>query len=493
MEQDELVAAFTRGLVVGPVERIDTHLSHIFLTKDRAYKLKRALRLPFVDFRTLQSRKAACEAELTANRRFAAKLYLDVLPVTRRGAQVALGGQGDVVDWVVEMRRFVDDTQFDRLAAAGRLDVTLARRTAEAIARAHADAPVRRDVGSAADYLAVIRELRATEEDGARKLGIAPASPALFEKLGAELERVGPLIESRREQGRVRRGHGDLHLRNICMFEGKPTPFDALEFDERLATTDVLYDLAFLLMDLRHVGLSEHANAVMNTYWDVAGEADTALALLPLFMSLRATVRMAVAIESGSLPEAGEYRHLALSLLEPAWPRMIAIGGLSGSGKSAVAAALAPLLAGPVGARVLRSDVVRKQMIHVPLGARAGKEAYAYERRADVYREMDARAADAVGGGATVIADATFQGAAERLAISQAGGGAPFLGFWLQAPLEVRLERVRKRTGDASDADVQVAAAQAEPKQLDANWRIVDARAPVDEIAQIVLRGVRSG
>lgn len=477
MGQKELVSAFERGSVVGPVVRIDTHLSHVFLTPNRAFKLKRAVQLPFVDFTTIERRKAACEAELEVNRRFAGALYLGALPVTRSDMGIAIAGSGEVVDWVVAMRRFDQRDQFDNLAAAGELTVVLAKRTAKAVALAHAQAPVAFTAGHAADYRHVIHQLRATETDGAQKLGLKPATPLLFERLDAELARVDPLIEARLKQGKVRRGHGDLHLRNICLFEGEPTPFDALEFDDRLATTDVLYDLAFLIMDMRHAGLAAQANAVMNAYWDAAGEDEAALDLLPFFMSLRAAVRMAVAVEAAKLEEAQRYRQLGLVLLAPAPTRLVAIGGLSGVGKSAVAEALAPMLPGPAGARLLRSDVLRKRMLGLPLDERAQESAYAPERQAEVYEELAARAEKALANHASVVADATFRASLQRESIGRAAHGAAFNGYWLQAPLHTRLQRAAQRFGDASDADVKVAAEQKEPSDLSSSWRTLDASA----------------
>ena len=477
--QTNLVSALSAGEVGGapaPVERIDTHLSRLFLSGERAFKLKRALRLPFVDFSSCARRRAACEAELAVNRRMAGGLYVDVLPVTQDAdGAFRIGGSDEVVDWVVEMRRFDQQLQFDRLARAGRLTLDHIGRAADAVARLHADAHTSVLAGHAADYRHVIRTLRQTEEHGAARLQIEAGSDLLFELLDAELSRVDPLIERRREAGKVRRGHGDLHLRNICLFEGEPMPFDALEFDERLATTDVLYDLAFLLMDLRGVGLAEHANAAMNRYWNAAGEEEEALELLPFFMSLRAAVRMAVAVEAGDLVEAQAYRTLGLQLLKRGAPILLAMGGLSGVGKSAVAEALAPLLPGAAGARLLRSDVLRKRRQGLRPEQKADEQTYAPERRAQIYRDLAARAQAAVAGGASVIADATFRVSSTRDLIACAAGRTRFMAYWLYAPLSVRLARVLGRAGDASDADVAVAAAQQEPSDLDSAWRRLDA------------------
>ncbi len=481
--QRDLVAAFESGKVEGvslATPRIDTHISHVFLTEARAYKLKRSVKLPFVDFSTTERRRAACEAELKVNRWFAGELYLGVQPLVRlSGGRYRIGGDApDAVDWVVEMRRFEQAGQFDELARAGGLTPALVDEAAEIIAAAHRDCPPVATAGHAADYRAILNELRKTEAQGARQLGLAPGESNLFERLNQALARLDPRIEARRRAGKVRRTHGDLHLRNICLFEGRPTPFDALEFDDRLATTDVLYDLAFLLMDLVRLGQADAANRLMNRYWDAAGEAEDALALLPFFMALRAIVRLAVDVEAGALEEADVYRRLANRLIARSAPVALAIGGLSGCGKSTIARRVAPHLPGAGGGRLLRSDVLRKE-------AAGAKADYAPGARATVYTDLFARGEAALSAGASVILDATFQDEAAREAALRAARGA-FVAIWLDAPLTVRLQRVRGRTGDPSDADVDVARAQPEPSELSPRWRRVDATGDPETVTQRV-------
>ena len=496
-KQEALVAAFTAGSVVGaprPITRVDTHLSHIFLTGDLAFKLKRAVRLPFADFESGEARRAACEAELAVNAPLARPLYLDVRPVTRAtDGRFCIGGGGTVTDWVVAMRRFDQSDQFDQLARAGELTRGLVEGAVDVVARAHAATCANLLAGYTADYRHVIEGLHQTEEHGAARMGLHATSPLLFERLDFELAHVSELIEQRRRQGKVRRGHGDLHLRNICVFQGTPTPFDALEFDARLATTDVLYDLAFLLMDLCRIGLNAHANAAMNRYWDVVNEDETALSLLPFFMALRAAVRMAVSVEAGDLAEARIYRALSFDLLTRGLPVLVAIGGLSGVGKSAVAETLAPHLPGAAGARLLRTDVLRKRAANLRLDEKAEENIYAPERRAEIYDEMATRAAAAVHAGASVVADATFQAGSTRDLIAGAARGAHFHAYWLEASLSVRAARVSSRVGNASDANVAVATAQEEPRDLSSSWRRVDADRPVDTIVREILRELPSG
>lgn len=315
-QQAALVAAFECGemrKLMTPARRVSTHLSHVFLSNTRAFKLKRAVRLSFVDFSGIEQRRAACEAELVLNRPMAGSLYEAVLPVTRGcDRRYGIDGAGEIVDWVVVMRRFDEAQQFDRLARRGALRPALVERLADRIARFHASRLPSADAGHVAGYRTLLGNLGRAET----KLAAGGHAPSLTNRLQAELSEVGQKIERRRGQGRVRLGHGDLHLRNICMFNGTPTPFDALEFDERLATTDVLYDLAFLLMDLRRVGLDACADAAARRYWQAAGEDADAVQLLPFFMATRAAVRMAIAAETGDMAAAVSYRAHGMGMLQ---------------------------------------------------------------------------------------------------------------------------------------------------------------------------------
>jgi len=231
------------------VRRIDTHAASVFLTDQRAYKVKRAVTFPFLDYGTLARRRAACEAELEVNRPFAPDLYRRVLPITRAAdGKLALGGSGEPIEWAVEMVRFDENATVDHLADAGRIDAALAESLAGAVAKAHAAAPV----VAAPPWLDALA--RFVEQDDAAfralpRLFPADQVAALTQASRAAWARVKPLLLARGERGLIRRGHGDLHLGNIALIDGRPVPFDAIEFDPLIAAGDVLYDLAFLLMD----------------------------------------------------------------------------------------------------------------------------------------------------------------------------------------------------------------------------------------------------
>jgi len=319
IDQAAVVQALASGAATGdaaPLGRIDTHMSHIFLGPDRVYKLLRDRKHPFADLSSVAARRRASEAALAVNRALAPGLYEAVAPVTCDPAGATrVGGTGETIDWVVVLRRFADGALLDDLAKAGRLTPEMVTQAVDAVAAFHIAQPPCKDAGSAEDCREIIRGLRRTASDGAARAGVEPVGEDLFSALDREVTRHAPMIEARKAAGWTRRGHGDLHLRNICLFEGRVTPFDALEFDEDLATTDVLYDLAFLLMDLRARGLDGLAELAADRYWSRANQPPRDRALLPLYMALRAAVRMAVAEEAGDFAEVARYHALGLAIL----------------------------------------------------------------------------------------------------------------------------------------------------------------------------------
>ncbi len=484
--QRDVVEFLSRAASYGPAaetpERVDTHISHVFLVGERVYKLKRAVRFSFVDYTSLAARERCCRAELALNRRTAPALYRAVRAITRRAdGALEWDGAGPAVDFVVEMQRFAERDLFDRMARDGRLDVALMTKLADAVAAFHAEAEPAPGFGGSASLDEVIADNHHYLLTGSPPLDRS-AVDALFAASRAALGRVSGLLDARRAEGKVRRCHGDLHLRNICLFAGEPTLFDCIEFSDEIACIDVLYDIAFLLMDLEHRGLRGLANAVFNRYLDRAPEL-AGLAALPLMLSTRAGVRSKVAVAAlamgtaNAASEAGAYLALARDLLEPAMPRLVAVGGLSGSGKSTVAAGLAPGFAPAPGARVIRSDVVRKTLMKVAPETRLPPDAYSAEMNARVYAELRAQAVAALAAGYTALVDATFIDAGQRADIAAAAreAGTPFAGLWLSAPPFVLIRRVEGREGDASDADRAVLMRQLAAETGTISWPRVDA------------------
>jgi uncharacterized protein len=457
-----------------PDRRIDTHGAVVFLAGDRAYKLKRAVKFSYMDFSTVERRRAMCEAEIETNRRLAPEIYLGVEPV-RIGSRIA--------DWLIVMRRFDENGLFDRLADRGALTPELMAALGARIARFHDGlSPILDGFGRPDDYRhSIAADIRQMREQGE---WLDPAtSEALAEAMPAALEPHMALVARRVAAGAIRRCHGDLHLRNIVLIDGKPVPFDAIEFSERIHTIDVLYDLAFALMDLCEREFRPLANRLMNEWlWRIAKLPDAsheeALALLPMFLSRRAAIRAfvdasAAAVSGGDTTRARTYQRVALGFLQPSPPRLVAIGGLSGSGKTTLALKRAPEIGRAPGAVVVRSDVERKRLAGIPVEQRMPAGSYTPEASARTYAAMLARAERVLRAGHSVVLDAVFAREDERAAAEALAGkvGVPFEGLWLEVPKEVAQARVAARRSDASDATPAVVERQFGYELGNITWR----------------------
>lgn len=498
VESQTPAIAFMEALPAGnaPVETIETHISRVFLVGDRVYKMKRAVKLPYADFSTPTLRLDACRKEVELNSRTAPGLYLGVRRVTReKDGRIAFDGPGILIDAAVEMRRFEQDALFDRIALSGRLTPKLATEVAEMIVTFHHAAPVVHDSGGAANIAGVLD----INEAGFRTSRIFDAKEmADFNRsFRVALSEHAALLDRREADGKVRRCHGDLHLRNICLLDGKPRLFDCIEFNDQIATIDTLYDLAFLLMDLWHRGLEDIANLVANRYFDLSDDEE-GFVLLPFFLALRAAVRAhvtATQAEDGDCAgklsaEARSYFDLARRLLLKTSPRLVVIGGLSGTGKTTVAEALASRVGAPPGARIVGSDRIRKAMHGVPAETRLPDNAYRPEVSDKVYEEMSRRAGAILRGGGSVVADAVFDKPGKRRLIETAAlrAGAGFTGIWLTAEQTLLRERVGARRGGPSDATLDVLSRQLERDVGEIAWHKIDASAAPSEIVDRIRR-----
>ncbi len=473
-DQSEVVDFLTRKLA--PARRIDTHGAIVFLSGERAYKLKRAVKFPYMDFSTAERRGEMCAAEIAINHKLAPEIYLGVAPIRRgRDGGLILGEPGEpateAVDWLVVMRRFDEEGLFDRMAGKGALTAAMMAALGARVAAFHDGLMPVVGFGRPEDYRhSIAADIRQMREAGAR---LDPAlSEALAEAMPAALEPYLDIVARRVAAGAVRRCHGDLHLRNIVLIPdasgGKPVPFDAIEFSERIANIDVLYDIAFPLMDLARQGLGALANRLLNEWlWriaDVPGAAhDEALALLPMFLSRRAAIRAyvgsAAAAMRGEVDElARDYQKAAFTFLTPAPARLMAVGGLSGSGKTTMALKLAPELGRAPGAIVVRSDVERKRQAGIALEERMPAGSYSPEASAAVYAACLVRAESILKAGQSVVVDAVFAKPEERAAVEAVAAkmAVPFEGIWLDAPKDVAQARVAARKADASDATAAV-------------------------------------
>lgn len=494
-DQSDLIAALSQPTIYNDrlgldtekkpiVTRHETHASVVFLIGDRAYKLKRAVKYPYLDYSTLECRHAMCKRELAVNKPNAPMLYLGIVSVTDDGNGYVLGGSGEVVDWLVEMVRFSSETRFDAMAEAGTLTESLVGDVADEIARVHQGATVQQSADARAMVEAVLGENQACQSDHAGPDNIfdADAVMSLDRQSRQTAKNLRQQLKARADHGFIRHCHGDLHLGNLCLVNQRPVLFDAIEFNDAFIQIDVAFDLAFLLMDLRHRGMAELASLAMNRWIDATTDI-TSYPLIPLYMSLRAGIRAHVEAQSAThvsesmraerhVTEARQYLAEAELALKPVPPRLIGVGGLSGTGKSRLSRALAPYVGAVPGARVVRSDVIRKRLAGVGRLDRLPDEAYAADMTIRTFDAVFDEIEQVLRLGHSVIADAVFASAAHRTRLEDIAGrcGVPFLGLWLEAPLESRVDRVEKRVGNVSDAGADIATLQEAYDLGDMTW-----------------------
>lgn len=511
MDQSATIAFISQALAReagAPVEFRQTHVSLLFLAGGLVFKLKRAIAFPYLDFSKASLREKACRAELALNSRAAPDLYLGVRRITREPGGLAFDGPGRLIDCIVVMRRFDESGLFDVMAREGRLTPAHIESLAETIAKFHASAQRFKEPQGAA----VFTHLLDLNEVSFAHSGIFAKDDldrlnALFR---AELRKLAPLLDARAASGFVRLCHGDLYLRNICWFEGRPTLFDCIEFDPRLARIDTLYDVAFTLMDLWLFGRHDLANLLFNRYVsafsrtlpDMPAKTRDGYAALPFFMALRAAIRAHIAaaqahtgdIETDAAREreARAYFALAEDLLAPRPNAIVAIGGFSGSGKSTLAAAIAGEIGPPPGARTLNSDRTRKAMHRTRPNDKLPPAAYEINITAAVYLRLLSRAMDALGQGRSIILDAVYSTPDERDAVAKLARecGAPFVGLWLDAPTDVLRQRVHDRPKGVSDADLNVLEAQLHRDAGKIDWIRLDSSLP--DLRDRALKIVRS-
>jgi aminoglycoside phosphotransferase family enzyme/predicted kinase len=468
------------------VRRIDTHAASVFLQGDRALKIKRAVRFPYLDYSTLEKRKAACDEEIRINRPFAPQIYRRVVPITQHDdGSLDIDGKGTPVEYAVEMTRFDERQTIDHLAEAGPLDTGLVEAIADVIAASHFIAPS----VQAEPWIDSIPGIIDGNTRAFREAACFPAADIadLDAASHTAFLRIRGLLEQRGRQGHVRRCHGDLHLANIVLIDRKPVLFDAIEFDPGIASVDVLYDLAFPMMDFLRYEQQAAANALLNRYLGrTADENLDALATLPLLLSLRSAIRANVLLarfgrnpddSAGIMRSVRAYFRLACLTIRPAAPTLVAVGGLSGTGKSVLARALAPSVMPQPGAVVLRSDVLRKQLFNVNETDRLPENAYRPEVTRQVYEILVQRACRVLSQGHSAVVDAVFAHEAERNAVRDAARrlNVRFAGLFLTADLATRLSRIGHRERDASDATPDIAGLQEKYNIGSVDWAVVDA------------------
>jgi len=482
---------------VGSVQHMETHISHVLLSGEYAYKIKKPLDLGFLDFSTLDKRRHVCQEEVRLNRRLAPAYYLGVVPVTGSPAAPQIDGPGEAIEYAVKMRQFPPDATLDRLDAQGRLTATHIEAIATTIARFHLQACARAGGDSPwGDPQHVCQPV------AQNFLQISPllTSPADRQQLDtlqrwseAEHARLAPLMVARKRDGFIRECHGDMHLGNLAWVDDALLVFDCLEFNPELRWIDIQSEIAFCYMDLMQRGHPDLAWLFLNTWLEKTGDHG-GLALLRYYAVYRALVRVKVAVLRAAqttgavhetvLAEARTILELATTLTRPLPMRLDITHGLSGSGKTTVT----QILMQEPGAIRLRSDVERKRLAGLDALARSGsgvgEQLYAADATRRTYAHLALLAGDVLDAGWPVIVDATFTARWQRDLLRELAQshGVSFHILDFQVPVARLRERIlkRSRTGsDASEADLDVLQHQIDTEEaLGADEQ--DARVPLD-------------
>jgi uncharacterized protein len=483
MDLDRLMAALSRPAAydppVGEVEVRQTHISVVFLAGAYAYKLKKPVRLDFLDFSTLEKRLHFCRQEVQLNRRLAPEVYRGVVPVAQTAQGVQVEGEGEVVEWAVKMQRLPDEaTLHDRLGRE-EVGIDLAESLGRKIASFHRTAETNERIASFGRFETVSRSVLDVFDQAVSQMGHT-ASAAVFGRVKGlaeeTLARLRPPIEGRAARGVPRDCHGDLHLDHVYYFPDRQPPtdlvvIDCIEFNERFRFIDPVADMAFPVMDFAFHGRQDLAAAFREAYFRASGDEE-GRALLPLYAAYRAAIRAAMEgllLGEKEVPESeraaalGRSRAhwlLALGELErpDQKPCLLLAAGLPGTGKSSLARGLAER----AGFTVLRSDVVRKELaslfLHPQAPPRRPESLYTPEWNERTYGECLHRAEQLLFEGKRVLVDATFREEKHRRAFLEAAArwGVPAAVLLCQAEPETVRRRLEQRRGDASDADWSV-------------------------------------
>ncbi|MFO7276468.1 MAG: AAA family ATPase [Pseudomonadota bacterium] len=497
------------------IEVVETHVSWVLMTGELAYKLKKPVRFPFLDFSTPELRARFCDEELRLNRRFAPGLYISVVPVTRTAdGEVRMGGEGERIDSAVCMRQFDSSQELDRLLAAGSIEPAELREFGAELADIHAKLPVAKPDDGFGTPRRIRDTILANLEECLDACRDTKAAARLFElraPLTEALEKRAALMQERLVAGRVRECHGDLHTRNVVRLEGRLVAFDCLEFDPALRWIDVADELSFLFSDLLAESHPGHAHALLDGYLERSGDHQACLLLAP-YGAHRALVRAKVSALSARGTEDGTkrselltrveaYVRCARELLAPARPMLVLTSGLSGSGKTWLARRLAPRLR----AVHLRSDVERRRGREAAAQNRGPSEPgagrYTRAATAQVYARLAERARDVLGGGISTIVDATFLRREDRMLFRELAHAlqVPLFVVRCTAPDRVLRERIESRMregNDPSEADVAVLDWQLgrqEPIEADEGLAVIEADTTSDTVLAHVLAALSRG
>lgn len=478
------------------IQLIQTHISYVVLTGEFAYKVKKPLNFGFLNYSTLESRKHFCEEELRLNQRAAAEIYLEVVPITQTGDRYQIGGSGEVVEYAVKMRQFPQDTLLTNVFERGELSEDLVRELARVIAEFHSKTTTSDYIRSFGEVTQVRQAFDENFEQTAQYIG-GPQTQEQYDQTQAYCERFfteqAALFNQRIQSDRIRECHGDLHLRNISYWNGKLLLFDCIEFNEPFRFVDVMFDIAYIVMDLDARQRSDLSTLFLNTYTELTGDWE-GLQVLPIYVNRQTYVRAKVTsflLNDPNVPApekqvahetAALYYRLAWECSQFRQGQLMLMCGLSGSGKSTTARQIA----GKTGAIHIRSDAVRKHLGGVPLHERGGAELYTPEMSQKTYERLLELGIKLAQQGYNVILDAKYDRHSWRqAAIEQATAHQiPLQIIHCDAPVEVLRDRLQNRTEDIADATADLLKQQSlDPFTVDEKVYVktVDTTQPIEQ------------
>ncbi len=437
---ENLLSSKIYGHAVSHLKLIETHISWVILTGDYAYKIKKSVNFEFLDFSTLEKRRYYCEEELRLGQQLAPEIYLSVLPITGDSEHPQINGTGPVLEWAIKMKEFPQKNLLNVLLKQGYLTETIIEKLGALLAEFHKNTVI----ASEESRFGLATEVHAPTKQNFEQIVSFLSKVADINRLKClknwsdqQYEKNYDLFVERKKQGFIRNCHGDLHLANIFLYKDKPVLFDRLEFNEDLRWTDVIADLAFLMMDLtekKQIGL---ANVLLNTYLHHTGDYQ-GLALLPYYLTYRAITRAKISLfrlkqelsDKERKEVQNDYRGfiaLAESYTKAPRPSLIIMHGLAGSGKTTVAQRIAR----HCNAIHISSDIIRKQLFHIPLYASSHSSLhsgiYTTTATEETYRTLAKLAEVVLKANLTVVVDATFLKQVQRTAFHE-------LSVQLQAP-----------------------------------------------------------
>ncbi|ELS03236.1 hypothetical protein Xen7305DRAFT_00029560 [Xenococcus sp. PCC 7305] len=458
--------------VTEPIKLIQTHISYVLLTGDYVYKVKKAVNLGFLNFSTLAARHHFCQEELRLNHRLAPEIYLEVLPITQIGQKFVLDGSGEAQEYALKMRQFPQDSLLSNMLKQGKLTRDLVAQLGRIVAQVHLRAKTSDYIRSFGDIAQLQNAIAQNYQQSQKYIGSLQTQQQ-YEETKSFSDRFFTVqatsLKQRQENNWIRECHGDLHLDNICFWQNKIQLFDCIEFNEQFRFVDVMYDVAFLMMDLEASGHQELANVFLNSYIERTGDWD-GLFVLPLYLSRQAYVRAKINSwlwDNPTLPEqkqlhagakAENYYRLAWQYTRPHEGKLFLMSGLSGSGKTTVAKQLANSL----GAIHIRSDAVRKHLSGTPLDQAGDPSIYTPDMSRKTYGKLSELGIKLASYGYTVILDAKYDRQSLRTAvIAKAQTKQISLEIiFCTAPEQVLRDRLWARTGDISDATVELLESQ---------------------------------